>query len=69
MKAQLEFNYPEDIAALQMALNGDKAFFALKDVARCIRAYNKYDGNVETLIADITEIIYECLNTYGDEIC
>lgn len=69
MKAQLEFNYPEDIAALQMALNGDKAFFALKDIARCIRAYKKHDGNVETLIADLTEITHECLNTYGDEIC
>ena len=69
MKAQLEFNYPEDVAALQMALNGDKAFFALKDIARCIRFHNKHDGNVETLIADLTEITHECLSTYGDEIC
>ena len=69
MKAQLEFSYPEDVVALQMALHGDKAFFALKDIARCVRAYKKHDGNTEAFIADVSEIVTECLNTYGDEIC
>lgn len=68
MKAILEFEYPEDEDRLRHALNGSTAIFALDEVRRLIRGWEKHDSEThKEIINVINRTVCDALRECGEE--
>ena len=68
MKATLEFNYPEDEAALRYAVHGEKAVKALWDVKRYIRDNFNHESDAMDVIRKVREITDMALSECGETV-
>lgn len=66
MKANLEFQLPEEREDFDLALNGYKYKLAMDDYDGWLRGLDKYGDKTEVGINEAREKLRECLETYFD---
>lgn len=61
MKANLEFNLPDEAFDYNITFNAFKMYSSLHEIADIIRKYVKYveDPNIDDLIEEVNEVLCE----------
>lgn len=61
MKVRVEYEMPDDQRELLVMMHGNRMEAALRDIDTKLRAYQKYDANIDDVVRECRRLVWETL--------